>query len=915
MADAALHVYRTVELVRLWQDGIFYSRWAPDLAFGLGYPLYNFYTPLFYYLSGAFSVVGLNFELATKATLALILLVGSAGMYGLAREWVGKQGALLATVAFAFAPFRLRELYFQGDFAQYLALSLPPVIMWSLHRLVVTGKRRYFAISAFTYAALFLSHSISTMLFTPLIVVYAALILLRWPARRQRAPIVVLALGIGLGLSAFFWVPALYEQQFVNLDALRTGDFDYRQHFPPALELFSPSVPLDTSAVNPYQPFTLGIMQLLVALPSLRLLTSGRKKGAAVAASLASSSEESGANVRLLAGAAWLALLACIFMMLPISSPIWEAVPPLRFTEFPWRWLGAAALPLALLTGTAALTMGRWRGTYVSLAAVAIMIAVFPLLYPREPFTRYDRATIVDLLQNELQTQAIGTTSAGEFLPREVKRRPTSSPLVPAYLQGLPLDKLDRLSLPSASAASLLEHRALSDRWRIVMTEPSSVRIYTLFYRGWSAFVDGEEVPIVASVPEGYITVRVPSGEHELAVRFGDTPERRMATAVSAVTALLMALILLLWRPGLGDTERAGAGQSPERGSEQRQRSPGCLVPGISQARSAPVRRGSTGTSTVALAVGGMCLVLLLAKVAYIDPYTTWFRAASDLAHIPGLDHPLQAAFGGQVQLLGYTTDRGTARPGEGVRVTLFWRSVQPLDRTYSAFLHLIGQPGLIAQKDNVHPGGVPSTSWRSNQYVRDEHRIVVPEQALPGIYRFRVGIYEPVSGERLPLEDATQLDILLPSVLRIGSSPPQQASAAECRFGDDIRLVAYYVPVQVVNPGDPLVFRLYWQSSRPVENSYTVFAHLYDSQGKRWGGGDGLPLDGDYPTNDWPVGEVIEEVRTIQVDQSSPEGLYYLAVGLYSLETMQRLPARDSQGTRLPDDALRLAAPIEVRR
>jgi hypothetical protein len=228
--------------------------------------------------------------------------------------------------------------------------------------------------------------------------------------------------------------------------------------------------------------------------------------------------------------------------------------------------------------------------------------------------------------------------------------------------------------------------------------------------------------------------------------------------------------------------------------------------------------------------------------------------------------------------------------------------------------VHLIGPPGLLAQKDSVHPGGVPSTSWRSNQYVRDEHRIVVPEQARPGIYRFRVGIYEPVTGERLPLEDSTQLDILLPSVLRIGGSPPQQASPVDFRFGDDIRLLAYYVPVRVVKAGNPLGFSLYWRSERSMGSSYTVFAHLYDSLGKRWGGGDGLPLDGDYPTSEWQVGEIIEDGRTIQVAQDAPEGLYFLEIGLYSLENMQRLPATNNQGARLPEDALRIAFPIDVR-
>ena len=48
--DALLHYYRIPAVSRLWHDGILFSRWLPDLIYGYGSPLFNFYPPLSAYL-------------------------------------------------------------------------------------------------------------------------------------------------------------------------------------------------------------------------------------------------------------------------------------------------------------------------------------------------------------------------------------------------------------------------------------------------------------------------------------------------------------------------------------------------------------------------------------------------------------------------------------------------------------------------------------------------------------------------------------------------------------------------------------------------------------------------------------------------------------------------------------------------
>ena len=44
--------------------------------------------------------------------------------------------------------------------------------------------------------------------------------------------------------------------------------------------------------------------------------------------------------------------------------------------------------------------------------------------------------------------------------------------------------------------------------------------------------------------------------------------------------------------------------------------------------------------------------------------------------------------------------------------------------------------------------------TWAPGEYVRDEHRLILPNDLPAGDYRLIVGMYLPDSGERLPVFD-----------------------------------------------------------------------------------------------------------------------------------------------------------------
>jgi len=139
--------------------------------------------------------------------------------------------------------------------------------------------------------------------------------------------------------------------------------------------------------------------------------------------------------------------------------------------------------------------------------------------------------------------------------------------------------------------------------------------------------------------------------------------------------------------------------------------------------------------------------------------------------------------------------------------------------------------------------------------------------------------------------------------------APPPIAHPLNVRFGDKLLLLgydAYPGPGQRLRPGDALRITLYWQALGPMERSYTVFVHLYDSAGNLLAQKDSIPRQGSYPTFWWLPGEVVADSYALTVPKTAQSDKALLTVGMYLPESGARLPAFDYEGNAL-DDVVKL--------
>jgi hypothetical protein len=717
----------TVSLDNLFRHGVLFSRWAPDLVYGLGLPLFNFYAPLSYYLAEVFHLLGLSLVNALKAAFCLAILGSGATMYLYVRDVFGKTSAIVAAVAYMYAPYQLYNSFFRGILPEVLVLALFPLVMWSFRRLVTLEDRRYIVIGALGLAALPLTHTTSTLVLLPLLAAYVIALLLfkrgrrltggtllassEWRIANGGAQVriwdlrvgicgVASALVLGLALSAFFTLPAILERQWIQIErGLIPPNLDYHHHFLSLAEILSPPQPTDTGRMNPAVPRSLGLVQ---TIPAIAVIPGLRKKG-----------ESQRIHILFFA----LALTASVAMMLPQSVTLWDRLPPLAYLQFPFRWLGPASFAVAVLAGASvdalshsdSLTSPRFLVSSVLLTL--LVLAALPMLYPGYQHSLPANPSLAEMMDMERRMGGVGTTATGEYLPIWVEWVPPESLLEPMYRAGLPLKRLDTSTWPEGSTVLEEEYTPTAGRLTVHPTKILRVFFDIHYFPGWRAYIDGEEVPIEPTQGQGRISFIVPAGEHVIRLQFEELPLRMAADAISVISLLvLLAIVVYLAKE---------------------------------PAKERPPRHGLNARQATTMA--GLALLLLAVKVIYVDHHDTFFKWGFDGTHIKGVQNSLNSNFDDKITLLGYDLSSSTVRAGETLCLDLYWKAQRRLDISYGVQARLVDSAlNVYAQQDNAHPGSYPTSWWEEGKYMKDTHLITVPASTLPGQYLLQVGLYDP---------------------------------------------------------------------------------------------------------------------------------------------------------------------------
>jgi hypothetical protein len=320
----------------------------------------------------------------------------------------------------------------------------------------------------------------------------------------------LLCLVLGVLLSAFFWFPALFEKSNILLSKVPIADRNL--YFVKPFQLLFPSWGYGTPTEgNPFS-YQLGVGQIVGILSVVTV---------ALVASIKSKFRLTPAKKHL---AVLVAIcMVCILFMFSFTGFIWKAMPLLSEINYPWTLLAVIGFLSAIVTG--------FIGTqtkYLQYLGLAISVACIVLVFPYAKPESYSSKTDDYYLTNEATT-----TSSSELMPLWVKEFPKEH-----YK-----NKVEVIGQPTEISDLKFNSKYLHFKYA---TDSNTVfKINTIYYPGWTAYVDNEKVSISYDNPYGVMVIPASKYRTSVNLYFQETIYRQGADIVSVLAVIILLFIML----------------------------------------------------------------------------------------------------------------------------------------------------------------------------------------------------------------------------------------------------------------------------------------------------------------------------------------------------------------------------------
>jgi hypothetical protein len=558
--DARHAVYFLFQFDKAIRDGVWYPRWAPDFAFGQGYPFFNIYGPLSSYSGQIFLFLGFDYVTAVKIVFGLSTILSGLTMYFFVRHLLGPAAGLIAGLSYVYIPYHLLDLYVRAALAESVAFVFVPLVLWAFYRVTSQPSLRNVIWGAFAYAGLVFTSNLVTFLFTPFLAVYVLIMLLvkgiNFDIIRRGIPAAAVV-GLGLSLSSIFFLPLVFERQYIDVSQWTNGGgrFVYQSFFVDLYQLFSPHWGFGIAVPGPDDDLSYQLGLAAVILFALSFWAVPRLENQAVRLTL-----------RFMQGL----VVVITLLMLSISLPAWEILPLADLAQFPWRLLVITAPGLAVLAGSVAASVGQQEKRQVLYNIIPLSLLIILASYPylqaqlRDPYPTEGPVNLANLFRfQQSANELTGVTSW-------VKEIPTWSALAEVVIQGGDINTRVLQSEVNLGDAPLMGvHSFEIDSvhefvWVFAADDQQAVTFYIPYHPGWTATLYEDTAPedpdlfpygrigrpisyptIRTTDPEGWMVVPVPEGSHFLELRFKDTPIRIVGKWVSLLTLIFMAAALV----------------------------------------------------------------------------------------------------------------------------------------------------------------------------------------------------------------------------------------------------------------------------------------------------------------------------------------------------------------------------------
>ncbi|MFX0046402.1 MAG: 6-pyruvoyl-tetrahydropterin synthase-related protein, partial [Candidatus Hermodarchaeota archaeon] len=522
------HVARLVEMDKALKDGHFPVRWAEDLGWGYGMPLFNFYGPLPYYLAEVFHLLGFSFLNSIKIIFGSTFFLAFGGMFLLGRKFWGNWPGFLAGLAFVYSPYRSVDFYARGALGELLAISLIPWVLWGVTEVIDKKKQRAIALNSILLALVLLAHTVLDLICLPLFIIFALFYLLISKKIEKKEKDIkinflalILSFVLGVSLACFFLLPAFLEKDFTRVGELTGGYSHYSHHFLYFRQFVSGRWGYGGSIDGPNDglAFILGKVHLFLAV--LTLITA-----------LFVGSKKVDKKVLMVLFFTLLALLLA-FLSTYKSKFIWDLIPLMAFIQFPWRFNSFIIVVVAFLTGG----IGFYLGKFINKKVALVFIFIF---------------TVLIIKTNLHYFQPQGYVNPDEFYYTDEKQiRWGISGIIPDYIprwmQKEPKEMVegDYQVIDGNPEIEIIENKTQKIVLKVKSEDNFKIQFNRFYFPGWRLLVDNKKINFEYKDNNGIIWADIPEGKHKIELIFKRTWIRLLAEFISLVSFIIIWKLLI----------------------------------------------------------------------------------------------------------------------------------------------------------------------------------------------------------------------------------------------------------------------------------------------------------------------------------------------------------------------------------
>jgi hypothetical protein len=572
--DFEFHAASWLDVAGQWKEGILYPRWTEWANHGFGEPRFIFYPP-FSWLLGAALRVFVPWTYVPVLFIVLVQTFAGVSAFAFARRFVTEPAAIFGAVCYAANPNALLIIYMRSDYAELLASAFFPLLFLAVLQLcgAMAGRDDFETASTPAAGFPFDRLTLRTLVFfsamfaatwlsnapAGVIASYSTTLLFAWFALREKSWRQLVrgfaGIALGFGFSAFYILPAAYEQRWVNIgQALSSGllpveNFLYTATNDPEHTLFNWIA--STTAV------------VLIVVTGVAAIAARRRVGSTDGAkarpyndsdAARQRSTESGDGLPVLDVTAkvWAAMVlvaaAATVLMVRPSAIFWSVLPKLRFVQFPWRWMSIVGVVFAFFLAAA---VARSRFRWIWIACIAFILAGGATFFVHATWWDTDD---VSTLQAGV-TAGTGFDGVDEYDPvgDDHYNLPAKAPQV-KLLPAISADASDAEDAAAADAkapppagATILVQRwtANEKRLRVSALGPVRVALRLLNYPAWRVEVNGARFTPEKAGDTDQMVVALPAGASEVSVTFARTWDRTVGGGLSLIS-LGLAWVLLI---------------------------------------------------------------------------------------------------------------------------------------------------------------------------------------------------------------------------------------------------------------------------------------------------------------------------------------------------------------------------------